>query len=41
MQETTCSEKQEENDSSLEFEECRHKYSQNGTISCVKCGKRC
>ena len=21
------------------FQECDHKYSQNGTISCIKCGK--
>ena len=21
------------------FQECNHKYSRNGTISCVKCGK--
>jgi hypothetical protein len=28
-----------QNDLSLGFEECGHQYSQNGTISCVKCGK--
>jgi len=28
-----------QNDLSLGFEECSHKYSQNGTISCIKCGK--
>lgn len=26
----------------LGFEKCEHKYYQNGTISCIKCGKiRC
>ena len=24
---------------SLGFEQCSHRYSQNGTISCIKCGK--
>ena len=24
---------------SLGFEKCDHRYSQNGTISCIKCGK--
>jgi hypothetical protein len=28
-----------QHDLSLGFEECIHKYSQNGTISCIKCGK--
>ena len=28
-----------QNDISLGFEECSHEYSQNGTISCIKCGK--
>jgi hypothetical protein len=41
MQEPTYSEKQEEKDTSIRFEECSHKYSQNGTSSCIKCGKRC
>jgi len=38
MQKITDSEKQEKNDLSG-FEECSHKHSQNGTISCIKCGK--
>jgi len=28
-----------QNDILLGFEECDHQYSQNGTISCIKCGK--
>ncbi|MCI4432937.1 MAG: hypothetical protein JHC41_04980 [Nitrosopumilus sp.] len=28
-----------QNDLSLGFEECSHRYSRNGTISCIKCGK--
>jgi len=24
---------------SVGFQECDHKYSRNGTISCIKCGK--
>ena len=24
---------------SIGFQECDHKYSRNGTISCIKCGK--
>ena len=24
---------------SLGFEQCDHRYSQNGAISCIKCGK--
>ncbi|GEM_PF-3971470 len=28
-----------QNDVSLGFEECSHKYSKNGTSSCIKCGK--
>jgi len=26
-------------DISLGIEQCTHRYSQNGTISCIKCGK--
>jgi len=26
-------------DISLGIEQCAHRYSQNGTISCIKCGK--
>ena len=28
-----------QNDLSLGIEECSHKYSRNGTISCIICGK--
>lgn len=31
-----------QNDTELRFKKCEHKYYQNGTISCIKCGKiRC